>query len=135
MCSTTITIDSVQVGRQKKKLQGEIPDSFKKLVKLKFLGLEENKLSGSIPDIFENMSNLAQLKLDGNELSGELPRSFGKLTKLTELTVVQNKLSGSLAAVSSLLSLELFFAYENEFGGGVPDFSKCLNLKNVMWAS
>ncbi|CAD6255200.1 unnamed protein product [Miscanthus lutarioriparius] len=82
-------------------LDGPIPESLTKLIKLQQLDLAGNMLNGTIPAQLAALSDLKALDLSGNTLAGEIPPGLDNLTAtLQSFNVSYNNLSG--AAPSSL---------------------------------
>ncbi|MED6218828.1 hypothetical protein PIB30_030145 [Stylosanthes scabra] len=89
-------------------LHGEIPSALSDIKHLGLLDLSRNKLSGSIPDSFANLPQLRRLLLYDNQLSGKIPPSLGKCVNLEILDLSHNKISGQVPAeVAALTSLKL----------------------------
>nr|XP_018677293.1 PREDICTED: serine/threonine-protein kinase BRI1-like 2 [Musa acuminata subsp. malaccensis] len=76
-------------------LDGEIPPTVGKFVRLEYLYLSNNGINGKIPQAIGNLSNLLELHLSGNKIVGWIPPSIGNLTNLV-LDLSSNNLFGSL---------------------------------------
>ncbi|PNY12408.1 leucine-rich repeat receptor-like serine threonine-protein kinase at2g24130-like protein [Trifolium pratense] len=103
-------------------LSGEIPSTLGDIKHLGLLDLSRNKLSGSIPDSFANLPQLRRLLLYDNNLSGIIPPSLGKCVNLEILDLSHNKITGMIPSeVAALTSLKLYLNLSNnELQGPLP---------------
>ncbi|KAL5566844.1 hypothetical protein UlMin_030008 [Ulmus minor] len=101
--------------------EGSIPLSYKKLQKLKFLGLSGNNLTGNIPRELGQLSSLETIILGYNEFEGEIPAELGNLTNLRYLDLAVGSLSGQIPAeLGKLQKLNTVYLYKNNFTGKIP---------------
>ncbi len=124
---------------------GEIPDEFKELTELRYLGLGggtlggtipawigsfeyledlyigKNLVEGSVPPEIGNLSNLRVLHLVGNHLSGELPKEIGKLKKLERVYIGDTKIGGEIPKeFKDIPKLRILSLADNQFSGRFP---------------
>ncbi|KAK6164383.1 hypothetical protein DH2020_001247 [Rehmannia glutinosa] len=101
--------------------EGQIPKTYKKLKKLKYLGLSGNNLTGLIPAELGELSSLETIVLGYNEFEGGIPREFGNLTNLKYLDLAIANLGGSIPGeLGKLKKLDTIFLYKNNFEGNIP---------------
>ncbi|WOG91541.1 hypothetical protein DCAR_0310790 [Daucus carota subsp. sativus] len=124
----------------------QLPDSFTKLTKLKYMVISTCKVQGRIPAFIGNMTSLVDLELDGNfftgkippelgllknlqslelyynELVGEVPEELGNLTELIDFDISVNFLTGEIPkSLCSLPKLEVLQLYNNSLTGRIPE--------------
>lgn len=94
---------------------GPLPFEWKRLSKLKALGLDANfRLSGTLPSWLGQMTAMTKLTLSQNCLNGTLPTQLGQLTRLEFCLLSENSLSGSLPTeIGRLTNLSFIQALEN----------------------
>ncbi|XXG90630.1 hypothetical protein AAC387_Pa12g2350 [Persea americana] len=108
--------------------QGNIPTTYKKLQRLKFLGLSGNSLTGRIPGELGQLLSLETIIIGYNEFEGGIPVEFGNLTNLRYLDMAVGKLNGSIPAeLGRLKQLATVFLYKNNLEGEIP-----LEIGNMM---
>ncbi|KAI8925998.1 hypothetical protein BC831DRAFT_458660, partial [Entophlyctis helioformis] len=100
---------------------GPIPDSFRNLHSLRYLGITYTPLTGVLPDWLGDLTNLTTLGIYSTNITGPIPSSLGRLINLTGLYLWGNKLTGpippSLGDLVNLTSLDLD---RNQLSGPIP---------------
>ncbi|KAF8712823.1 hypothetical protein HU200_028596 [Digitaria exilis] len=77
-------------------LEGNIPESFGKLVSLRVLNMSHNFFTGKIPAELGGMTALESLDLSWNQLSEGIPQELADLTFLEVLNLSYNHLVGKI---------------------------------------
>ncbi|XP_061953406.1 receptor-like protein EIX2 isoform X2 [Populus nigra] len=108
------------------KLQGLVPDGFRKMSALTNLVLSRNQLEGGIPRSLGEMCSLHTLDLCHNNLTGELSDLTRNLYGRTEssleiLRLCQNQLRGSLTDIARFSSLRELDISNNQLNGSLPE--------------
>ncbi|KAL8208264.1 hypothetical protein R6Q57_007676 [Mikania cordata] len=94
------------------------------------LELSKKKLVGNLLDSFTNLDQLRILNLSRNLLKGNLPSSIFQLQYLQVLDLSANEFSGSLPASVNLPSIQLLDISDNNFEGPIsPGF--CINSTGI----
>uniref|UniRef100_A0A2N9FT87 Disease resistance R13L4/SHOC-2-like LRR domain-containing protein n=1 Tax=Fagus sylvatica TaxID=28930 RepID=A0A2N9FT87_FAGSY len=102
-------------------LNGSIPSSINRLIRLQFLFLSNNHFSGKIPNHWKAMENLLVIDLSRNNLSGGIPSSMCSLPYLEWLQLSNNNLSGDLLSLKYCSSwLSTLDLGENRLSGTIP---------------
>ncbi|KAK1392992.1 receptor protein-tyrosine kinase CEPR1 [Heracleum sosnowskyi] len=124
----------------------ELPDSFTKLTKLKYMVISTCKVQGRIPAFIGNMTSLTDLEMSGNlftgkitaelgllknlqllelyynHLVGEIPEELGNLTELVDFDISVNFLTGGVPGfICSLPKIEVLQLYNNSLTGSIPE--------------
>eukprot|EP00258_Populus_trichocarpa_P026671 XP_024442690.1 receptor-like protein EIX2 isoform X2 [Populus trichocarpa] len=113
-------------GSDLSKLQGLVPDGFRKMSALTNLVLSRNQLEGGIPRSLGEMCSLHTLDLCHNNLTGELSDLTRNLYGRTEssleiLRLCQNQLRGSLTDIARFSSLRELDISNNQLNGSIPE--------------
>ncbi|XP_034925715.1 receptor-like protein EIX2 isoform X2 [Populus alba] len=113
-------------GSDLSKLQGLVPDGFRKMSALTKLVLSRNQLEGGIPRFLGEMCSLHTLDLCHNNLTGELSDLTRNLSGRTEssleiLRLCQNQLHGSLTDIARFSSLRELDISNNQLNGSIPE--------------
>ncbi|XP_065851427.1 probable LRR receptor-like serine/threonine-protein kinase At3g47570 [Euphorbia lathyris] len=102
-------------------LQGFIPKTIRKLMKLQGLLLLENMIQGSIPSELCGLQRLIAIDFGRNGLSGNIPFCLDNLTSLQYLYLVSNKLNSTIPStlwrLKDVLQLNLS---SNSLSGDLP---------------
>ena len=80
-------------------ITGDLEDSFRKALSLRYLTLCGNKLSGCLPDDFGGCTTLRDLRFSRLKLTGPLTPEISRFKDLRTLNGSSNGLSGGVAAV------------------------------------
>lgn len=124
----------------------QLPDSFTKLTKLKYMVISTCNVQGRIPAFIGNMTSLTDLEMSGNlftgkipaelgllknlqllelyynQLVGEIPEELGNLTELIDFDISVNFLTGKVPRfICSLPKLEVLQLYNNSLTGSIPE--------------
>eukprot|EP00258_Populus_trichocarpa_P026564 XP_024442583.1 receptor-like protein EIX2 isoform X3 [Populus trichocarpa] len=113
-------------GSDLSKLQGLVPDGFRKMSALTNLVLSRNQLEGGIPRSLGEMCSLHTLDLCHNNLTGELSdltrNLYGRtVSSLEILRLCQNQLHGSLTDIARFSSLRELDISNNQLNGSIPE--------------
>ena len=75
---------------------GKLPDSFRKLVNLKYLTIHGTSMT-SLPDVFADMKSLTNVSVANNEqMTGPLPESIGSSPVMESLGLTSNMFTGGI---------------------------------------
>jgi|GEM_PF-809597 len=117
-------------------LEGEIPQSFGKLIHLEKIELSFNNISGEIPRELANLKNLRLIAFNGNNLTGNIPEFLGTLKSLEALHLSSNNFEGELPkSLGDLSKLEVLNVFDNNLEGIIPaELMLNSNLKQLIIA-
>ncbi len=104
-------------------LTGSLPDSFSKLINLKYLWLHNTSMT-SLPDVFAPLTSLKYVYIGFNEkMTGPLPESLGYSDNIETFSIQHNKFTGELpASWGRLLKLKGSDMLRNNcLSGKIPD--------------
>ena len=107
---------------------GSITSLFSNNQDLRTVVASRNKFSQSPPNFAANPL-IRHVNLSYNQLDGSVP-PYNNLSNLVDLFLNNNQL-GTLSEPGLLPSLQRFYLHDNNFGGQVPDFSGCGNLRTL----
>ncbi|XP_048235727.1 LRR receptor-like serine/threonine-protein kinase FLS2 [Ricinus communis] len=102
-------------------IEGNLPNFFSNLTKLRYLSLSYNYLSGAIPPWLFNLPQLGYLDLSFNKLQGSIP-PFIQLKSFfgaTTLNLANNLLQGPVP--SQLVNIDAINLSGNSFTGHIPE--------------
>jgi len=104
------------------RIQGSIPESFKRLEKLRIIALKGNFMTGQLNDFdFPELENLRVLDLKDNQFSGVFPSMIYEMNRLTFLDFENNMLTGELLEdIGRMRNIIRFSIGNNEMSGEVP---------------
>lgn len=110
---------------------GPLPESFKKLKKLKRLYLHTNAFDGDVFEILKEFKSLEFLDIANNQFSGTIPTELGELKNLTTFVVGNNLFTGSIPTeVGHLTNMTQFqIDLSLDMGGPIP--TEIGNMKNL----
>ncbi|XP_052303304.1 receptor-like protein EIX2 isoform X8 [Populus trichocarpa] len=100
-------------------------------------GSDLSKLQGLVPDGFRKMSALTNLVLSRNQLEGGIPRSLGEMCSLHTLDLCHNNLTGELSDLTRNLygrtesSLEILRLCQNQLRGSLTDIARFSSLREL----
>jgi len=102
-------------------LEGEIPITLSKLIRLEILELQQNNLTGTLdPCLFVGWTNLRTLRLESNRLMGALPSTISNLQRCEHIILDCNGFTGHIPPMESLISLSSLSLTRNAFDGPFP---------------
>ncbi|KAE8775838.1 Leucine-rich repeat receptor-like protein kinase PXL2 [Hordeum vulgare] len=115
---------------------GELPASFKNLIRLKTLFAANCSLTGDFPSYVVQMPELEMLDLSTNGLTGSIPPGIWNLTKLQNVALYKNNLGGEVViddGAFGAVNLEQIDLSENHrLSGPIPDsFGLLPNLNTL----
>nr|XP_023903105.1 receptor-like protein kinase HSL1 [Quercus suber]POE46778.1 receptor-like protein kinase hsl1 [Quercus suber] len=110
----------------------ELPSSFTKLKKLKYLWITASNLNGEIPDTIGEMEALEHLDLSINNLTGKIPSSLFMPKKLSIVYLYRNRLFGEIPRVVEALNIDVIDLSDNKLTGSIPDdFGRLRNMTGL----
>nr|XP_043619150.1 receptor-like protein 7 [Erigeron canadensis] len=119
----------VAIDLSSNKFEGNISESIKDLIGLRFLNLSNNQLSGAIPPFIGKLTNLESLDLSINKLSGMIPQELVQLNFLQVFDVSYNNLSGRIPQGPQFNTFESNSYVGNLALCGYPLSRKCVTLE------
>ncbi|KAD5317223.1 hypothetical protein E3N88_17169 [Mikania micrantha] len=117
----------------KKKLVGNLLDSFTNLDQLRTLNLSRNLLKGNLPSLIFQLQYLQVLDLSANEFSGSLPASVN-LPSIQLLDISDNNFEGPISPGFCINStgIRVLKLGVNYFNGEIPpEFENCRSLEHL----
>ena len=112
---------------------GTIPEEFKQLTELKYLGLGGGELTGEIPQWIGELKKLEGLYLGDNNLIGNIPPEIGNLSNLKDLMIASNQMTGFVPKeIGRLKKLQRLTIYGTNIGGEIPKELKDLSELRIL---
>ncbi|KAK3022803.1 hypothetical protein RJ639_046905 [Escallonia herrerae] len=120
---THITVLLLFFNNLNNRFEGEIPDWFGNLQKLRELSLSSNSFSGQFPSWVTNLTLPKALELNSNSLTGTMPSDISGFQDLIWLDLSHNSFNGTILSwLFTLPSLELLDAGSNQLRGFIHEF-------------
>nr|XP_023923984.1 receptor-like protein kinase 5 [Quercus suber] len=125
-------LESLQLAYNVNMTAAELPSTFTKLKKLKYLWITASNLNGEIPDTIGEMEALVHLDLSINNLTGKIPSSLFMPKNLSVVYLYTNQLSGEIPRVVEALNIDVIDLSDNKLTGSVPDdFGRLRNMTGL----
>ena len=102
--------------------EGQFPEAFRDMPKLKSIALMNTGLGGPLPDWIGEMNQLTTLALGNNNFRGRIPDSMSQLVNLKILGLDDNdSLTGNIGTFYTMSNLEALYLEDNAFSGQLPN--------------
>jgi len=104
-------------------LSGSLPESFNVLPELRHFDISSNALSGSLPGFADSILSLQQLDLSNqtNGFTGSIPEDLWRFQSLRILNLAGNKLTGTIPpTIGDMAVLEEFDLSNNRLVNAIP---------------
>lgn len=125
-------VKTTKIDLTKKKLFGEIPSDFGKLLNLEVLFLQNNFLSGQIPEELWGLRKLRVLNISKNQLDGNIPKGLHKVNSLEEIWFANNAFDGKIPhQIFTLENLTHINFSSNNLSGNISE--AVANLENLVY--
>ncbi|CAA3022998.1 receptor kinase At3g47110 [Olea europaea subsp. europaea] len=116
------------------RFQGDIPQEFGRLLRLKHLNLSYNSFTGNIPSNLTHCTELTVFALGHNYLTGGFPAWIGNFSSLSIIVLALNSFQGRIPQeIGRLSRLEMFQIYGNQFSGTIP--ASIYNISTISYFS